>query len=93
MSKIIEVKVFLPDSGLLISELERLAIDVKKLSQLPPITTIGNADIKRDIHALHRKGKLSEYSVEDYFITEKEGFSFSFSDSKKVYSLEDIDNL
>ncbi len=93
MSEIIEVKVFLPDEGLLSSELERLAIDIKKLTKLPPIKTIGEAKIKRQIYALHRKGRLEEYSIEDYFITTEDGFCFSFSDCRKTYHLDEVDKL
>lgn len=93
MSEIIEVKVFLPDDGLLSSDLERLTIDIKKLARLPPIKKIGDADIKRHIYALHKKGRLEEYSIEDYFIIADNGFCFSFSDCKRNYHLDEVDKL
>lgn len=92
MHKIIEVRVISPDEGINIEDISSLEKDVKKLSKLPPIKELkGKEDIRRLIFALHKGGKLDSYRVEDRYITLIG--EYSDSDTKKYFTLEEVDKL
>lgn len=95
MHEIIEIKVMLPNDGLQLEDIVlRLISDLQILSKLPALVTLNEADLKvrRYISVKHRGGRISEYRVEDHFIAPN-GTGYSFDDSRRNFSLEEIDSM